>query len=624
MKKILALLLGTAFLFGVFSVAGCSGSKTKLARVPLEYTEYKSSTEDSGYDEEIIYRNDLTTTGADPSVIYIEEGDQAGYFYMYVTGIGRGYECFRSKDLNTWEKMGVAYECTEFEEDGILYLSFAEYSHWAPEVIYDEDLGLYMLFYSAGYRYKDLAFYLDCAVSENPQGPFVQYAVYIQNLELSEEATEQEREELEYWKQELAPYRDDTVAAEMGREAGTVYLYPPLIDFRNMRAQKEGESESDYISAGSEDGYMKVIDACPFIDPVSGNKYLYFVRDLGESGETQHQYSTSSIGVIAMDEDWRPLLDENNNYASVKLLTEVNRQNVGDGLENSKMNEGDVNEGPYMLYNEENGKYYLLYSCNSYWQKTYSVRVAVGDSPDGPFTKLMREEGGWLLYADPSCGWISGTGHNSVATKNGKQYIVYHEHTNRVTGDSTRAVGFDELVWVTNEDGLLIPHVNGGSYSYMPQTTGEWSNIAPEASISSSNVKEGSDAKYANDGAVKFHDDGVIYELEMNKDEAEITLTFEDYREVRALFVFNSYFYEKSFGRITNIEFTCKDESGNAYIAYTETLDFDWDQYYVDDEYIPGGSFVIGFEPMLVQKIVIHLPASEAERAISDIVVLGK
>ena len=44
----------------------------------------------------------------------------------------------------------------------------------------------------------------------------------------------------------------------------------------------------------------------------------------------------------------------------------------------------------------------------------------------------------------------------------------------------------------------------------------------------------------------------------------------------------------------------------------------------IDDEYIPGGSFVIGFEPMLVQKIVIHLPASEAERAISDIVVLGK
>ena len=616
MKKILALLLGAAMLFGVFSAVGCA------SKVPLEYTEYKASgTEGAEYDEEIIYQNDLNTHGADPSVIYIDEGEQAGYFYMYVTGIGRGYECFRSKDLNTWEKVGVAYEYTRFEDGDILYTSFATSNHWAPEVIYDEELGLYMLFYSAG---NNMSFYLDCAVSAVPQGPFVQYAKYIEDLELPESATQEERQELAYWQEKLAPYRDDAKAADLDREAGTVYVYPPLVDFRNMRAQKEGESESDYISAGSEDGYMKVIDACPFIDPVSGAKYLYFVRDLGESGETQHQYATSSIAVIAMDANWRPLLDENDNYASVKLLTEVNRKNVGDGLEDSKMNEGNVNEGPYMLYNSENGKYYLLYSCNSYWEKMYSVRVAVGDSPTGPFTKLMRDEGGWLLYADPSCSWISGTGHNSVAEKDGKQYIVYHEHTNRASGSGTRAIGFDELVWVTNQDGLLIPHVNGGSWSYMPQTTGEWSNIAPEATAKASNVQEGSSAAYVNDGAVKFHDDGVISELVLDAGEAEITLTFADYREVRALFVFNSYYYEQAFGRISSVEFTCKDETGKKVIAYTEALDFDWDRYYADDEYIPGGSFVIGFEPMLVKEIVIRLPASNAVRAISDIVVLGK
>ena len=622
MKKFVALLLGAALLGGVVSAAGCSKEDTPSERALLQYTQYKSQgADDAVYDEEIIYRNDLKTHGADPSVIYIEEGDQAGYFYMYVTGIGRGYECFRSKDLNTWEKVGVAYEYTNIEKDGNTYVSFAKSSHWAPEVVYDEELGLYMLFYSAG---DNMSFYLDCAVSDKPQGPFVQYAVYIQDLAAPENATQEEKDALAYWKKQLAPRQKE----------GSVYVYPALVDFRNLRAQKEGETDADYISAGSEDGYMKVIDACPYIDPVTGNKYLYFVRDLGESGETSHRYATSSIGALAMDKNWRPLLEEDGtvdkdgeiryNYADARLLTEVNRYNVGDVLEDSKMNEGNVNEGPYMLYNETSKKYYLLYSCNSYWEKMYSVRVAVGDSPMGPFTKLSREQGGWLLYAEPTCSWISGTGHNSVAEKNGKQYIVYHQHVNRASGNGTRAVGFDELVWVTNKDGLLIPHANGGSYSYMPQTTGEWSNIATEAEIAATGVKEGSDAKFANDGAVKFHDDGVISELQLSGGSAEITLSFKDYRQVRALFVFNSYYYEQAFSTVESVEFYCKDGEGKEYIAYTEKLEFDWEQYFADDEYIPGGSFAIGFTPISVKKIVVRLPASQAERAVSEIMVLGK
>lgn len=603
------------------------GETTPVKKL-FDYTDYNASSASGSYDRDVIYQNDLETIAADPSVIYIEEGEQAGYFYMYITSdkLGaKGYLCYRSKDLVEWEEMGTAFAPASYKEGITNYSSFATSNYWAPEVIYDKQQKLYYLFYSASYIGKGLAFYLDCAVSSKPQGPFVQYSVYVQDMQLPASASQEEKDLLSYWQKELKPYMDVSAAVDLGIFPGIVYIHPPLIDFRNMRSQKEGETDADYLSKAQGDGYLKVIDASPFIDPVTGEKYLYFVRDLGENGENDNVYDTSAVGVIALDEYWRPKLDENGNYESVRLLTENNRKTVG-GDYDSSLSEGNVNEGPFMLYNKENKKYYLLYSANSYWEKTYSVRVAVGDSPLGPFTKLTREEGGWLLYADPSCSWMSGTGHNTVAEKDGKQYIVYHAHQNRATGNSIRAVAFDELVWLENANGLLVPHANGPSYAYMPQTAGEWSNIAPEAQVVSTNIAADSDTKYLNDGAVMFHDDGVVQEFELNAGAAEITLTFDSYREVRALFVFNSFHADRAFNRIGSVEFYCFDTAaGSEYIAYTSPLDFNWEKYNPNGtEYIPGGSFAIGFKPMLVNKITIKIPASETAFSISDIMILGK
>ena len=124
---------------------------------------------------------------------------------------------------------------------------------------------------------------------------------------------------------------------------------------------------------------------------------------------------------------------------------------------------------------------------------------------------------------------------------------------------------------------------------------------------------------------MKFHDDGVVNEFDMNAGSAEITLTFEDYREISALFIFNSFDFDRTLGQVDSVEFYTKDaETGEEEIAYTSALTFDWDKYYVDGEYIPGGSFVIYFQPMLVNKITIKLPAVSSACSISDIMVLGK
>ena len=50
----------------------------------------------------IFYENTLETVGADPDVIYITEGEDAGYYYMYITSDdihGSGFLAYKSKDL---------------------------------------------------------------------------------------------------------------------------------------------------------------------------------------------------------------------------------------------------------------------------------------------------------------------------------------------------------------------------------------------------------------------------------------------------------------------------------------------------------------------------------------------
>lgn len=613
MKKPIICLTGMVLISAVTVgvLAGCGGS------VPLEYHYYMSEVDDLGniketnYNHDLVYSNDLKELGADPSAIYVTEGEEEGYYYMYSTSdpIGAtGYLCYRSKNLNDWECMGVAYNPTMYIENGTTYSSFATAMYWAPEVIYDEDMGLYLMFYNASYLYHPYKFYIDVAVSESPKGPFVQYAKWITD---SETATAEQ-------KAEWAPVADDDSAQKAGLAAGRLKVYRPLLDFAKIpEGTKIDESwyQGDSIKKeGREElpGYMKVIDASPFIDK-DGEKYLYFVQDLGDF------HNESAIGVIKMNDDWTP------DYTQIKKLTVANQLNIDDNR--SAMGypnyvEGNVNEAPFMV--RQGDKYYLMFSVNSYTQIGYSVRVAVGDNPMGPFKKLTREEGGWLLYREGE--WMSGTGHHSFVNGNGSTFIVYHAHTDRKLGNSARAFAFDEIKWVTNQNNLTVPHCNGPSYSIMPLTTAEWKNIATDAEISSTNVAEGSDVKYLNDGIIKVHDDTpFIKEFEMKAGSASvITLEFDDYREVTGLFIANSYSYDLSVGKISEVEFEFKDGETKG-TAYTEELLFDWNRYYPGEEYyVTGGTFAIEFKPMLVKSIKITLPKVADPRALSEIVVLGK
>ncbi len=532
--------------------------------------------------DDMFYQNDLEVTGADPDVIYITEGEDAGYYYMYITSDdlhGAGFLAYKSKDLIDWVCTGVALDTEGVydEATGYTTISFAFSNYWAPEVIYDEDTELYYMFYTANRYSTDFSsstyFYGDIAVSDSPKGPFVPYNKY-----LGKEPVVVDQEE-------------------------KLLAYEPVFDFSNM-------NPSHPLYEVATDGYMKLIDLNPFIDPATGKKYMYFCHDLG----SDLAISESSIYVMELNDNYTA------NYEQVYHLTSPNKYEV-EGEAVHELNEGSVNEAPYVIYNEESGLYYLLYSANSYLQKTYSVRVAVSESPTGPFTKLSQEEGGFLLYAESQWTWASGTGHCSVVSKNGQDYIVYHAHTDRVNGNSSRGIAVDELNWTENAKGMLVPVANGPSYAYLPNTAYLYENIASQASVQAENLSQEEDAAYINDNMIATHDLSFVGETIFDGSKSSITLTFEEAKAVSGLAIYNSRNYDYMFNKIDSV--TLVLENGRKKVM--RNLEFDWEKYYTEDGFvIPGGSVALEFKEVNVKEIIINMPSMSTEYAISEIAVLSR
>lgn len=529
---------------------------------------------------DVFYRNDLLTVGADPDVLYISEGEDAGYYYMYITSDeihGAGYLAYKSRDLVEWTCAGVALkpEGSYDEKTGYTTVSFGFSSYWAPEVIYDAEDKLYYMFYTAN-RYdtsfqSGLWFFGDIAVSESPAGPFVPYNKY---------------------------HGKEPILID---EKQKILAYEPMFDFSKMDPEHPlYETELD--------GYMKVIDLNPFIDPASGKKYVYFCHDLGKA----QAISDSSIYVMALNDDYTP------NYGEIYALTTANSLER-DGKYDISLNEGNVNEAPYVIYNEQSSKYYLLYSANAYYQKTYCVRVAVGDTPTGPFRKLTQAEGGYLLYADSHWTWASGTGHCSVVSRDGQDYIVYHAHQDRVNGNSLRGIAMDELHWVENGNGLLVPVANGPSAAFMPLTTYQYENVATKATVTANNIVEGT-AQALTDGIVIHRESSFLQDAVFDGKATTIKLKFDEPQDVCGIAVYNSYNYDYLFSNIKTIRLLLADGGSVVY----KDLAFDWEQYYTEEGYVvPGGSIALEFAPAQVTAIEISMPASESY-GISEIAVMAK
>lgn len=108
----------------------------------------------------MLIRTNVENIG-DPFIVF--DGNR---YYMYATSFDcSGFKVRVSDDLKTWEEVGVCLDLTD---------SWAEKDFWAPEVIYYG--GKYVMHYSAR-RKSDKSLRIGVAVSDSPQGPFVDRGV---------------------------------------------------------------------------------------------------------------------------------------------------------------------------------------------------------------------------------------------------------------------------------------------------------------------------------------------------------------------------------------------------------------------------------------------------------------
>ncbi len=587
-RRIIAL---SVALSALLALTGCGGKAFEVelgwsdGTVPADGTTVAQRE----YDQSLFYRSDLDLALADPSVVWVEA---EGAMYAYGTSSAlssRAIGVWRSEDGIHWDNYGVAFEPSRD--------SWGYDDVWAPEVIYDEENGLYYMTYSArncntlaagGPYYANT--YIGLAYSEHPAGPFVQWTGTNAN-------------------------------------GDAIGLGDPVFDPAKLTAMNGVAcAEGTYAR-------LRFLDSSYFMDE-DGSLYLYLVRGNDRYGILDPTLSArfdpdkSEIYVVKCKDFASP------DYSSLTQLTRIGYTTV-DGDEVSDIDaeraaDEEINEAPQMY--RRGDTYYLLYSPGGTMSNLYSVAQAVGSSPMGPFTKLSKAEGGLVLAADMNWVQNAGPGH-CFLTQLGDELFLFHHEGKERNAVKSRAFAYTRVGFLENDAGQTVMVANGPtSYSLqaLPAVISGYKNIAPEAAVSAQGLAEGSDAGYLNDGFFASHLYGVVKEAEFSADDtAQITLTFDDWRSVRAIMLYNSIDYNKTFYQIARIALDVRTESGAEGVAYIDGAAFSFDDATRDASQslmFAGSNLVAEFAEIQVKSITItfRVPTGRTTAAIGDIWVLGK
>ena len=588
-KRIFQLLMSSTCLM----LSGCS-SIYDLGVIELKY--YDNEDVIKGYNSELYYRNDLEFEGADPTVIYINEGEHAGYFMMYLAK-SEAVNVYRSKDLANWESISVCFN----PPSG----SWGVSDLWAPSCIYDETDGKYYLFYSATNRNQKDGYvntkYLGMAYSDNPAGPFVPFVGTNGN------------------------------GTKMDIET-------PLFDIELLNPN---DKNYEFYKRGS-----SFIDAFPFIDPVTGDKYLYMSR-------TRNVHPSNIIAGVKM-KDWMTP-----DYSTYTELTTVNKTTLNGNEVTERFEGADVvnaiNEAPNMIYHD--GKYYLTFSVCATSDPEYSVMQAIGDSPLGPFTKVQESNGGVVLgvemteYGSQAWDHVLCTGSHSFVYDGDDLWVVYHQDRNRLSeggtgvGNFERGIAIDRVDFVKNELGQTIIHCNGPTTSIQPKVYSSlrYKNIISDAevtAVSKQFVNVGTGKKLKSellvDELMKLRSYDKVEELVSEKN-VVITVKFDDYRTIKSLLIYNSSDYYKAFEKIEKIDFKFRKKlDGKPCVGTARISDVEYDfgsysnadmPYATSTLYMrPGAPMIFEFDELEVNEISIQIPCPDDkdEIALNEIVILGK
>ena len=544
----------------------------------FSYITYENDTyDDYSYNKNLYYLNELNFQIADPTVIYVEEGEGAGYFYAYGTSDliqCHGFQCWRSKDMTNWEYVGVAFQ-PDFSE------TWAYNNYWAPEVLYDD--GVYYLFYNSQNIYANGRHCISVAVSQTPYGPF-------ENLDGSKNL-----------------------------DGKTLSKNEPVYDFATILPNRPG-IEND------------VIDAHPFIDPVTGDKYLFF-----SAWQRWHTRGYQEIYGVKMKDWFTP------DYSTLTQITSIFNSTVGDfydemsggQIQFGDIDEGQneyatVNEGPFVYYYD--GTYYMTYSVYPYTSPNYQVRQALSTSPLGEYTKVPVEDGGTIIYTESDWENLSSAGHHCFIKCGEQLMIAYHTFLDRATIQNGRALAVDEIKFVKNDKGQTLMHTNGPTYSYqpLPEAVSGYKNVAPLATVSASHTAEDSDIKYLTDGLIKSHKTDLVTEYKTQTVDAAtrttISFKFDDFVNVRSLLLYNSLDYNLSVPSISRVRLNYKTSNGSEWVeAKNVRFNYNWNSDSRSTMY-PGGAIMLEFDelPVIEVELTINLSANVPSVAISEVMIMGR
>lgn len=530
--------------------------------IEIPAAKYEKVSENN-FNRELFYINNLDFEIADPSIVYVEEGEEAGYFYAFGTSdlIGcHGFQCWRSKDLSNWEYTGVA-----LEPDPLNTWSCSSY--FAPEVIYDEQDRLYYMFYSAQKLGTNISS-ISVAYSENVAGPYI----IPDNIRNS---------------------NDELLLATR-----------PVIDF---------DVNEKYLPSGVEKR-IHALDVSPFIDPKTNKKYIYWSWFV-DGAECKQE-------IFGMEmKDWL-----SPNYSTITQLTELNKISVGSEeeiFEGDHEIRHDLNEAPFMYY--RNGIYFLTFSVFPFWSENYQVRLAISDNPLKGFTKLMPDDGGVVISSDISWDHIKSAGHHCFIEAGDQLFIAYHTFINRSNIDGGRALAIDEVNFIKNSKDQLTMHTNGPTYSLqpIPSIASGYKNIISDAKLNANNVDSNSNVDYLTDGLVKIKSEDLVNETKFNS-KTEISLEFNTSQELKAIMVYNSYNYEDAFKKIDSIELEyVSNDKGEMKVAKIHDIPFDFDFYSKNKlEMKPGAAAIAEFENIPVKKVTLYI--DDTNFSISEIKILAK
>ncbi len=590
--------------------AGCGEGKNYIKMSYYDEASYADGEDYSTINENLFYRNERKVDVADPCVVYVGDENDADYgtYYLYGTTGNTGFFCWKSDDLVNWEGVGYALLYRDLTTPEGKAVSI---DSWAPEVIYDGDADKWYMFFSSTPKDSSNSYIPYIAEGDSPAGPFT----LVDHID-------------SYTATDGTPLKDIE-----NIETDNSYYYQRYMTFDPYQMSQAMEN----LGLGDMDAtsdVLRAIDFHPYVDSATGDKYLYFntsvnsyIMGIKMKSWTEPEYGTLTI--IAKPGYSTP------SAAEKDVPNEMNTS---------------VNEAAWIT--EHNGKYYLTYSTNSYKDKTYQVCQAVADSPLGEFRKLTEEEGGILLSADAALrDDVSGTGHSSIINAGGQYYIVYHKHNSVSEGGSSRHVAVDEIEWITVKDAqgndLDVMYANGPTTSVqpLPEFASEYKNVAPEAEVSATSLSGDSSVSCLTDGllSVNRYANYDMVETYVKETcftaETTITLTFDDYKTIRALMIYNSKNMESAFYNIERVEFDCRLEDGTLATKYIDGLVFDWDAYTSTDDIDvirPAASAIAEFDeiecieiritisPATEEQIPVHGYDDMAELAVSEIRVLGK